>query len=196
MIQRNKSSGLSMISAPISPRHSNWTDTGLNPAAFFLFSYPAGRRYLFIDGVLRMCCFQKTISQPSLFREFRSVRTSNWTRFLRNPMLWNGKAARPIRYGPDGATVSVKSPPINGDGFGTKRKRIEFYRFKSKTNIRPVKPFLKVSVTDMKASKSHCKTSDQVRRQGAGQRNSAAYMVVCEHIEEVCNAAIGPQMGF
>ena len=44
--------------------------------------------------------------------------------------------------------------------------------------------------------RSHFKTSDQVRGQGAGRRKSAAYTVVCEHFEEVCNAAIGPQMGF
>ena len=36
------------------------------------------------------------------------------------------------------------------------------------------------------------KTLDQVRGEGAGRRKSAAYRMVCEHFEEVCNAAIGP----
>jgi hypothetical protein len=40
------------------------------------------------------------------------------------------------------------------------------------------------------------KTSDCVRGQGASRVKSAAYKVVCEHFESVCNAAIGHQMGF
>jgi hypothetical protein len=38
----------------------------------------------------------------------------------------------------------------------------------------------------------------QIRFKGKAQadRESAAYMVVCEHLLEACNAAIGPQMGF
>jgi hypothetical protein len=38
----------------------------------------------------------------------------------------------------------------------------------------------------------------QIRFKGKAQadRESAAYIWVCEHLSEVCNAAIGPQMGF
>jgi hypothetical protein len=46
-------------------------------------------------------------------------------------------------------------------------------------------------------ARSGFKTSDQVQGQGAeADRESAAYMRVCEHLSEVCNAAIEPQMGF
>ena len=38
----------------------------------------------------------------------------------------------------------------------------------------------------------------QIRFKGKAQadRESAAYMGVCEHLSEACNAAVGPQMGF
>jgi len=38
----------------------------------------------------------------------------------------------------------------------------------------------------------------QIRFKGKAQadRESAAYMRVCEHLSEACNAAIGPQMRF
>jgi hypothetical protein len=39
---------------------------------------------------------------------------------------------------------------------------------------------------------SFSKMLDQVRGQGAGRRKSAAYMGVCEHFEEDCNADIEP----
>jgi hypothetical protein len=37
-----------------------------------------------------------------------------------------------------------------------------------------------------------------IRFKGKAQadRESAAYMGVCEHLSEACNAAVGPQMGF
>ena len=37
---------------------------------------------------------------------------------------------------------------------------------------------------------------DHVQWQGASQRKSAAYTVVCEHFEEAGNIAIGRQMHF
>ena len=35
------------------------------------------------------------------------------------------------------------------------------------------------------------KIADHAQGQGASRRKSAAYMWVCEHFKEVCNAAIG-----
>jgi hypothetical protein len=42
-------------------------------------------------------------------------------------------------------------------------------------------------------SRGAFKATDCVREQGAGRSKSAAYIFkkVCEHFEEVCNAAIG-----
>jgi len=39
--------------------------------------------------------------------------------------------------------------------------------------------------------RSGFKTSDHAREQGVDQRKSGAYMLVCEHFEEVRNAVIG-----
>jgi hypothetical protein len=44
--------------------------------------------------------------------------------------------------------------------------------------------------------RSGFKTSDQVQGQGAGRSRKRSIHGVCEHLSEVCNAAIGPQMGF
>jgi len=44
--------------------------------------------------------------------------------------------------------------------------------------------------------RSGFKTSDQVQGQGAGRSGKRSIRVVCEHLPEVCNTAIEPQMGF
>jgi phage regulator Rha-like protein len=40
------------------------------------------------------------------------------------------------------------------------------------------------------------KASGQVQGQGAGRSGERSIRLVCEHLSEACNAAIGPQMGF
>jgi hypothetical protein len=45
-------------------------------------------------------------------------------------------------------------------------------------------------------TRSGFKTVDLVQGQGAGRRKSAAYRLVCEHFEEACNTAIGPNLRF
>ena len=45
-------------------------------------------------------------------------------------------------------------------------------------------------------SRSGSKTPDQVQGQGAGRSRKRSIRLVCEHLSEVCNAAIGPRMGF
>jgi len=44
--------------------------------------------------------------------------------------------------------------------------------------------------------RSGFKTSDQVQGQGASRSITRSIRIVCEHLSEACNAAIGPQMGF
>ena len=44
--------------------------------------------------------------------------------------------------------------------------------------------------------RSGFKTSDQVQGQGAGRSRKRSIRIVCEHLSEACNTAIGPQMGF
>jgi hypothetical protein len=51
-----------------------------------------------------------------------------------------------------------------------------------------------------KAAGNHLEvvSKPRIRFKGKAQadRESAAYMRVCEHLSEACNTAIGPQMGF
>jgi hypothetical protein len=46
--------------------------------------------------------------------------------------------------------------------------------------------------------RSEVVSKPQISFKGKAQadRESAAYMGVCEHLSETCNTAIGPQMGF
>jgi hypothetical protein len=44
--------------------------------------------------------------------------------------------------------------------------------------------------------RTYLKNADYVQVQGAVRRKSGAYLVVCEHFEEVRNTVIGRQMYF
>jgi hypothetical protein len=49
----------------------------------------------------------------------------------------------------------------------------------------------KITINELKHTRSYLKNADYVQEQGAGRRKSGAYTVVCKHFEEVSNAVIG-----